>query len=265
MLCQQPRRVRHALESWKRVDVHDVRLAAARDQINAVQPDSERAPAAQRDLAHLVRNVKRLAQFVFQGLRRPHAAHAEDAVADDVEFVVAPVRLVITLREDHAVFSDYGRQFVFGFDNLNSAALRGGPEGFDHDRSFFQQTCQLFRLRREPGFGQWDAAPLQRLCRDDLVAHGDDGRVRIDDLRPGYMQYAGEIESGFGPRFQQIEVAIRFDTRDIEAGVFRIDLFDRDSARPEQLGSLLHHRAGLMRLFALGDYANLHRVALRVT
>src|SRR5215813_1912094 len=264
MLCQQPRRVRHALESWKRVDVHDVRLAAARDQINAVQPDSERAPAAQRDLAHLVRNVKRLAQFVFQGLRRPHPAHAEDAVADDVEFVVASVRLVITLREDHPVFGDCGRKFVFGFDDLNSAALRGGPEGFDHDRSFFQQTGQLFRLRREPGFRQWDVGRLQHFCRDDLVAHGDDGRVGIDDLSPGRMQYAGETQRGFGPRFQQIEVAIRLDTRDIEAGVFGIDGFDLDSARPEQFRGLLHYGAGLMRLFALRDYANLHRVETRL-
>src|SRR5213079_1967028 len=69
---QSERRVRNTLEAREAGYVHDIGLARALDDIEAIEIDSEHLTAAQRDVAQLPGDGEGLSELLLVAARRPH-------------------------------------------------------------------------------------------------------------------------------------------------------------------------------------------------
>src|SRR5947209_3510369 len=94
------RRVRHTLEARDAGHIHDVCLSLALDQVDAVQVDTERTAAAQRDVGLLGSRGERLAVLLRLRAGREDLPDAEEPLADHVDLQVAPLGRVIALCQN---------------------------------------------------------------------------------------------------------------------------------------------------------------------
>src|SRR5207248_8542617 len=99
VLREPPRRVRHSLESRNAAHIHDVRLPAAFDHVDAIEVDAKCAAAPQDDLAEIGGRREQLSQLFFFGPARKGLLDREDSTTDDVDLAIAAIGWMIALGE----------------------------------------------------------------------------------------------------------------------------------------------------------------------
>src|SRR5256885_4763477 len=114
--------------------VDDVRLPLALDDVDAVEVDAERLPAAHYDLAQFCRGCERLAVLLRVGPGRENFLDAEHPATDHVHLPVAALGRVVALGEDGILSGRHGRELGDAPDDANAKAI-GPLIRLDNERS----------------------------------------------------------------------------------------------------------------------------------